>query len=496
MYSTKRLGPEDFEERASASSASLCVRVPGRSHLRARICPVALLSADLLGFVAAAFLAFSVIEAARPQPLTRAFENVSALGAGWHGWGTFLVLVSLLCFLSARGHYTTRVPFWTQMQDVLLGSAVALAADAFITVAVYGLPVAAEAMLRWLLLVPCALIMRGAARSALNAAGLWTIETVVIATQRVLPQARSALVSEPRLGYRLAGSLDLEDAAAIGEDELAIRIVSQRGEFVVVGVSGAAPAAERAVIEGLRRARLPMAIVPAIEGIPVIGFRQHYFFGHDIVMLVSRNNLAQPFSRFVKAIFDQLLAALAVVLLAPLLAGLAAAIRMDGGPALYRHRRIGEGGRPFYCIKFRTMVPNAEEVLNRVLAADPEAAGEWTATQKLRNDPRITRVGQFLRKSSLDELPQLFNVLRGEMSLVGPRPIVHAEVARYAGEIDYYYETKPGITGLWQVSGRSDTSYERRVRLDVWYVRNWTLWHDIAILMKTIPAVFLRRGAI
>jgi undecaprenyl-phosphate galactose phosphotransferase len=141
------------------------------------------------------------------------------------------------------------------------------------------------------------------------------------------------------------------------------------------------------------------------------------------------------------------------------------------------------------------MVTDADRVLDQVLATDPAAAAEWAATQKLNDDPRITRFGRFLRRSSLDELPQLFNVLRGEMSLVGPRPIVQAEVGRYAEDIEYYYETKPGLTGLWQVSGRSDTSYERRVRLDVWYVRNWTLWHDIAILLKTIPAVFLQRGA-
>jgi undecaprenyl-phosphate galactose phosphotransferase len=197
----------------------------------------------------------------------------------------------------------------------------------------------------------------------------------------------------------------------------------------------------------------------------------------------------------VKAAFDQVVAAAFVLLFAPLLLVLAAVVRSDGGPAFYRHRRIGASGRSFGCIKFRTMVMDADRVLDQVLATDPAAAAEWAATQKLNDDPRITRFGRFLRRSSLDELPQLFNVLRGEMSLVGPRPIVQAEVGRYAEDIEYYYETKPGLTGLWQVSGRSDTSYERRVRLDVWYVRNWTLWHDIAILLKTIPAVFLQRGA-
>jgi undecaprenyl-phosphate galactose phosphotransferase len=141
------------------------------------------------------------------------------------------------------------------------------------------------------------------------------------------------------------------------------------------------------------------------------------------------------------------------------------------------------------------MVVNADEILRNKIKADAQVAAEWAATQKLRDDPRITRIGSFLRRSSLDELPQLLNVLHGEMSLVGPRPIVQAEVARYGSDIEYYYAAKPGLTGLWQVSGRSDMSYARRVRLDVWYVRNWTLWHDIAILFKTVPAVFLQRGA-
>ena len=143
----------------------------------------------------------------------------------------------------------------------------------------------------------------------------------------------------------------------------------------------------------------------------------------------------------------------------PLLGVLAALVRADGGTVFYRHRRIGAGGRMFDCIKFRSMVLDADGVLRRVIAEDPAAAAEWAETQKLRDDPRITRIGRFLRRSSLDELPQLFNVLRGEMSLVGPRPIVQAEVARYGDDIEYYYAAKPGLTGLWQVSGRSDMSY-------------------------------------
>jgi UDP-galactose-lipid carrier transferase len=214
------------------------------------------------------------------------------------------------------------------------------------------------------------------------------------------------------------------------------------------------------------------------------------------VMLVSRNNLARPSSRLLKAAFDQVCAILLLFLLAPLMVVLAVLIRADGGPAFYRHRRIGAGGRVFDCIKFRSMAVNADKVLRQVIADDPTAAADWVTNQKLRDDPRVTTLGLFLRRSSLDELPQIFNVLRGEMSLVGPRPIVQTEVVRYGNDIEYYYAAKPGLTGLWQVSGRSDMPYASRVKLDVWYVANWTLWHDIAILFKTIPAVFLQRGAL
>ncbi len=466
-----------------------------RSQVALRVCPIALASSDGLAFILAVFLAFAAIVATRPSPFERAMGNLLQLGTAWHGWGTLLVLVSLLGFFAARGQYTSRVPFWTQLGDVVMGCAIALACDTFLTVAVYDRPVEVESLLRWIFFCPCLLLLRAGVREMLNAAGLWTINTLVVAGPGVFAQARAALLSDRAMGYQLVGAIELGAAAALGDDEL-LDLINDRGaEFVVVGVGTGDMAAERTVIGTLRRARRSLALIPAMEGLPVVGLRQHHFFSHDVVMLVSRNNLARPFRRILKAAFDHVAATILLALLAPLLLALSIIVRLDGGPAFYRHRRIGAGGCSFDCIKFRTMVLDSEHVLRRVLAEDPAAAEEWAATQKLGNDPRVTRFGRFLRRSSLDELPQLLNVLRGEMSLVGPRPIVQAEIARYADDIDYYYETKPGLTGLWQVSGRSDTSYPRRVRLDVWYVRNWTLWHDIAILLKTIPAVFLQRGA-
>ena len=485
----------NFERIPALESSIIQASRHSARRTRAVICPLALVSADLLAFALAAILAFVIVMVPEVSPYARALNNVTLLGAGWHGWGTLLVLVSLLGYFGSRGHYTARVPGWTQLGDAVVATAVALACDIFLTVAIYQRPIMLEGLLRWVLFCPCLVLLRAAARETLRAAGVWSLRTLIVAGAGEIETAKAALTSDATLGYIVSGTVTPELPAELSDDEVSRWLASQGIDFVVIAVGGTNPTAERAVLETLRRTGLPIALVPALQGVPVVGFRPHYFLGHDIVMLVSRSNLAQPFSRALKTAFDQSAAVVLILLFAPLLLSLALLVRADGGPALYRHRRIGSGGRVFDCIKFRSMVVDADGALRRLLESDPAAAKEWEATQKLRRDPRITPIGRFLRRSSLDELPQLLNVLRGEMSLVGPRPIVQAEVARYADDIEYYYAAKPGLTGLWQVSGRSDMSYTRRVKLDVWYVRNWTLWHDIVILFRTIPAVFLQRGA-
>jgi undecaprenyl-phosphate galactose phosphotransferase len=191
---------------------------------------------------------------------------------------------------------------------------------------------------------------------------------------------------------------------------------------------------------------------------------------------------------------DYVTAVFLLVALVPIFILLYWMIRRDGGPALFPHTRVGLHGRRFRCLKFRTMVPNAHEVLEHLLRTDAAAAQEWAETQKLRNDPRLTRIGRVLRKTSLDELPQLVNVLRLQMSLVGPRPIVESEIERYGDHIRYYHSVRPGITGLWQVSGRNDTTYEQRVHLDVHYVRGWSIRRDLLILSKTVVVVLFKRN--
>ena len=194
--------------------------------------------------------------------------------------------------------------------------------------------------------------------------------------------------------------------------------------------------------------------------------------------------------------FDVFIAVLAIAFAAPLLIGVALAIKLaTKGPLLFKHERIGLGGRRFRCLKFRTMVIDADQRLAEVLAADPVAKREWEHGHKLRDDPRTTQVGDFLRTSSLDELPQLFNVLRGEMSIVGPRPIVAEEVCRYGSRFVWYCSVRPGITGFWQVSGRNDMSYRRRVAMDTVYAQRKSLGWDLKILALTVPAVLNGRGS-
>jgi len=188
-------------------------------------------------------------------------------------------------------------------------------------------------------------------------------------------------------------------------------------------------------------------------------------------------------------------AAVMLILFAPLMLLIALTIALTSpGPVIFKQMRIGRDGRLFECYKFRTMAIDAEERLAHLLATDPAARLEWQQAQKLRNDPRIVGIGNFLRKSSLDELPQIWNILRGDMSLVGPRPIVRDETQRYGKYIVFYCAVKPGLTGLWQVSGRNDTTYRRRVAYDVIYARKGTVWDNMKILLMTVPSVMMSKG--
>jgi lipopolysaccharide/colanic/teichoic acid biosynthesis glycosyltransferase len=216
----------------------------------------------------------------------------------------------------------------------------------------------------------------------------------------------------------------------------------------------------------------------------------------QMVLAPPHRDWAEGLRPGAKRALDVLVAGAMLMVLSPVFLALFFLVRADGGPGLFGHMRVGRDGRQFPCLKFRSMVVDSQARLAALLAHDPAAKAEWEATRKLRRDPRVTRIGEFLRKTSLDELPQLINVLRGEMSLVGPRPVQQAELERFYGAAAaHYISVRPGITGLWQVSGRSSTSYATRVALDVAYVARPSLWQDIRILVRTPFAVLSRKGA-
>lgn len=200
------------------------------------------------------------------------------------------------------------------------------------------------------------------------------------------------------------------------------------------------------------------------------------------------------YTTYGKPALDLVFGSMIFLFVAPVILILAAIIYMEGGKPFFSQNRVGLWGRQFRCIKLRTMAVDAEDRIKRLLSEDPGAAAEWAETQKLRNDPRITRIGKFLRKTSLDELPQIVNVLRGEMSLVGPRPVVPDELARYGIHQSSYMRLRPGITGAWQTSGRNDVSYENRVRMDVEYGRNMSIVKDVSIIVGTLKLIFNGNG--
>ena len=240
-----------------------------------------------------------------------------------------------------------------------------------------------------------------------------------------------------------------------------------------------------------------LMFVPNTVGIPVINLEVKKIYESNMLLLSIRNNLAKKTNRRIKRIFDIVFSLLTMVIIIPVSIVVIVLIMIEspGAAPIFKHYRVGRGGTLFPCYKFRSMVPNAKEKLQEYLKNNPEAKIEWDKYFKLKNDPRITKIGKIIRKTSIDELPQFINVLKGEMSWVGPRPIIKDEIHYYGKYIKDYYAVLPGITGMWQVSGRSEIGYKDRVSLDVWYVRNWSIWIDITLILKTIKTVLFRKGA-
>ena len=474
-----------------AKQGSRVVPRARRSRTASRICATSLVLADvcaLLSSVAVASLHHGLFDT---QPIISE-EQASVVVL----LSRVVLMLGLLLVFARQGHYTRRLPFWTELPQIVVSTLVVMVCYGFLCFAIHDTESRLFLGLTWVVLPLFVVLGRSGARWLLTRVGMWRLPVVLVGRGPHARAAEAALRSEARLGYDIVATACPTEFGATARPEQWHALLDHHGAALLVLSLDLADPAAATLTESLVRARVPFAAMPRLGALPVLGVERTSFFSHDTVMLQYRNNLARPLARALKMAFDLAAASILLLLALPVLLVLGALVRMDGGPALYAHRRIGANGRLFECLKFRSMVVDADAVLHHLLATDAAAAAEWADTHKLRNDPRITRVGRFLRATSLDELPQLLNVLRLEMSLVGPRPIVRAEISQYGEDIAYYYETRPGLTGLWQVSGRSDTSYAHRVHLDTWYAKNWTVWHDVAILAKTVPAVLKREGAV
>lgn len=467
-----------------------------RCVTRQSACAAALVASDSAAFGISAATAWLVAVSgvlALPEHIG---GPVASLRIIQSGVASVFIMGGLLTYFMAQGHYRRRLPFWRELQQVLTAVLFALLCNSLVE---FAFKTDASRMMvlgTWILLPVTLVALRQLVRRLLSDAGLWQIRAVIVGQGAAAERVAKALTSERNLGYAVVGVANPAATAQSPMHRPWTNLLQQHRADLLIIAPEVDQMFERSRNEALVRERVPFAVMPQAEGLPVSGCVQTYFFRHDLVMLSYRNNISQPMARAAKMALDLVGAASLVLFVSPVLLAIAVLVKLDSGPVFFGHSRVGAGGRRFRCLKFRSMRVDSAAVLDHLLRTDSAAAIEWAATQKLRRDPRVTRIGAWLRKTSLDELPQLFNILRLEMSLVGPRPIVEEELRHYGEDIAYYYETRPGLTGLWQVSGRSDTSYRQRVRLDTWYVKNWTLWHDIAILAKTVPAVLNRTGAV
>ena len=281
-----------------------------------------------------------------------------------------------------------------------------------------------------------------------------------------------------------------------GFDDAARVIREQEVQTVIVAAPGLSESGMKKLLMEIQHLTDTVLFTPSLVGSPMGSVEISTLFVEQLTLIKSKNNLSRWYNRWFKFCFDMVVTILGTAVILPVLLILSVMVFIDNkGHVFFAHRRVGRNGSFFPCYKFQTMVSNADEILARHLSENAAAREEWERSFKLTNDPRVTRLGAFLRKTSLDELPQVFNVLKGEMSLVGPRPIVSAEVEKYGENIREYYMVRPGITGMWQTSGRSDTTYEERVAMDTWYVRNWSVWIDMKYLVKTFSAVLEKKGA-
>ncbi len=425
-------------------------------------------------------------------------------------WWVFLII---LVFMFYEGLYTKRLPFWEETKRILKVIFFSIIfASAIITI--LKLPSNTPTTIIFLFLAYSSFtfpIFRSIGKRLMYKTSIGRDNVIIIGAGAGGIQTAKALLNESNLGYHIVGFLD-DDPKKIGKK---IEVcgkkykvfgrISSFSKFInlldISTVVVAIPSLKKdkliKLTNNVHKHSRKIIFVPDLQGIALLNTELNSLFTEQLFLMELNNNLKSTFNQILKRTFDIVVSILLLPILLPVIAIIGILIKLDSkGSIFYGHIRVGQNGKPIKVYKFRSMYIDSKERLEKLLDSNEEIRKEWETYFKLKNDPRVTKVGKWLRRTSLDELPQIFNVLKGEMSLVGPRPVVKEEIDKYYKEFkEYYYLVKPGITGLWQVSGRSDTDYNFRVKLDTWYVLNWSLWLDIVVLLKTIKVVLKREGA-
>jgi undecaprenyl-phosphate galactose phosphotransferase len=422
----------------------------------------------------------------------------------------YLILGGVFIFIRyLRGDYGKRQLFWDGARGTIGTLALVALPDISFVVLIGAQKLYAFLALSWLFLIPAIPLYRQGVRYLLTLLGVWQIPTVLVGSGKRASAVYKSLRGTLSLGFDLHyllvehGVQDISPELT-GLQRLSFANISDIGATLHdLECSQAIIAADDAkgsgsdLVQHLLGADIDVAIIPSLQGLPLFGMSTNYLFGQDMLLLQLRNNLARSPSRAAKRVVDLIATTFALIVFSPFWLAIMTVIKVeDGGPIFFVQRRVGRAGKEFGCLKFRTMAVDADERLRRWQNENPELYAEYLNTFKLRDDPRITKPGSWLRRTSLDEVPQLINVLIGDMSLVGPRPVVQEELQKFYGSAaELYKRVRPGITGLWQISGRSETTYADRVGFDEWYILNWSLWYDVAILFQTVWVVAIGKGA-
>lgn len=469
-----------------------------------------LITIDLLAIVISVLAAVLLRDSILQPLLPNLFRNDLLANTISRIW--LLPLIVVFCLIY-ENLYQKRIPFWIEAE--ILVKAVTL--SVFLTIVwLYMTKVNEEIsrtliVLTWLILIIFLPVIRYYGKLLLTRLNLWNRQAIIIGNGEAAKMITRAFQREKTLGYEIIGAITdhprvddparkqtPQDYPILGSLKDAEKIIAGSGvQDVIIALSGIPAKKQVAISNRFQQLTCNVILVPELFGLSLSGIELLYFFEEQTLLITIKNRLKSNLNKLIKQIMDLSLGTLLTLICLPLLLLLALAVKLDSrGPVFYKCRRLGQQGRIFKCFKFRTMRQDAYEILQAYLSENQAANKQWEKYRKLNGaDPRVTRVGKFLRRFSLDELPQLINVLKGEMSLVGPRPYMVEEKELIGDWFGNITVARPGITGLWQVSGRNRISFIGRVELDSWYIKNWSPWLDLLILFRTIKVVITADGA-